>query len=145
MRRFFLTLIIEAVCFAGCAAVAEQLPGPYNDIPRKDTPRKLQEAWLRFHEGGLCRDVEAAFIFDNGGMQIWSRIESEKDYMRFQGLFAPLGALHRVELYTNRSRQEREPENGNNPPPSFGRILSCVRTSETVRHNYPSMTRTGSP
>jgi hypothetical protein len=119
MRRTVLTLIIGAICFAGFVAIAGNNADPYSDIPQKNTPRKLQEAWLRFHESGLCQDVDAAFVFDNGGMQIWSRIESDKDYLKFQELFESSRALHRVELYTNRPREERESDSRDNPPPSL--------------------------
>ena len=86
---------------------------------KKDTPRKLQEAWLRFHEIGLCQEVDADFVFDDGGMKVWSRIGSDKIYLKFQELFAPLRNLYHVELYINRPRGEKESENGDNPPPSL--------------------------
>jgi hypothetical protein len=91
----------------------------YDDTPHKGTPRKLQEAWLRFHEVGLCQDVDAAFVFDEGGVKVWSRIESDKSYLKFQALFAPLSKLYPVELYINRPREEKEMEDGDNPPPSL--------------------------
>jgi hypothetical protein len=119
MNRTVLMLILGAICFAGVAAATDSDSDPYSDIPRKDTPRKLQEAWLRFHESGLCQEVDAAFVFDHGGMQVWSRIESDKDYLKFQKMFVPLLAIHQVELYTNRFRKEKEPDNEDNPPPSL--------------------------
>ena len=91
----------------------------YNDTPHKGTPRKLQEAWLRFHEAGLCQEVDAAFVFDESGVKVWSRIESDKSYLKFQALFAPLRKLYPVELYINLPRKEKEEENGDNPPPSL--------------------------
>jgi hypothetical protein len=115
MRRTVLMLILCAIVAAAADAVALS----YSDIPQKDTPRKLQEAWLRFHESGLCQEVDAAFVFENGGMQIWSRIGSDKSYSKFQELFAPLRNLHRVKLYTNRSREGKESDDGDNPPPSL--------------------------
>jgi hypothetical protein len=119
MHRTVLILILAATCFAGVAAATDTIAAPYDDTPHKGTPRKLQEAWLRFHEVGLCQDVDAAFVFDDSGMKIWSRIGSDRIYLRFQELFAPLRNLYRVELYTNRSREEKEAENGDNPPPSL--------------------------
>jgi hypothetical protein len=111
--------MIWVICFAGWVAAVEDVADPYSDIPQKNTPRKLQEAWLRFHETRLCQDVDAAFVFDNEGMQIWSRIESDKDYLKFQERFAPLRDFHGVALYTNRPRGERGSDSGDNPPPSL--------------------------
>ena len=119
MHRIALILILAATCFAGVAAATDTIAALYDDTPHKDTPRKLQEAWLRFHEVGLCQDVDAAFVFDDSGMKVWSRIESDRIYLKFQELFAPLRNLYRVELYINRLRKEKEEENGDNPPPSL--------------------------
>ena len=116
MRRTVLTWILSAVCFAGAADAAEIV---YDDVPQKDTPRSLQEAWLRFHEKELCQDVDAAFVFVDGGVQIWSRITSDKSNLKFQELFAPLASLHAVKLYANRAREENEGDGGDNPPPSL--------------------------
>ncbi len=118
MHRTVLTLILAATCFAGVGAATDTTGALYDDIPHKGTPRKLQEAWLRFHEVGLCQDVDAAFVFDESGVKIWSRIESDKNYLKFQALFASLRKLYPVELYINRPREE-EAENGDNPPPSL--------------------------
>ena len=119
MHRTVLTLILAAICFADVGAATDTIAAPYEDTPHKGTPRKLQEAWLRFHEVGLCQDVDAAFVFDEGGVKVWSRIESDKSYLKFQALFAPLRNLYPVELYINRPREEKETENGDNPPPSL--------------------------
>jgi hypothetical protein len=119
MHRTVLTLILIATCFAGVGAATDTVAALYDDTPHKGTPRKLQEAWLRFHEVGLCQDVDAAFVFDESGVKVWSRIESDKSYLKFQALFAPLRKLYPVELYINRSREEKEAENGDNPPPSL--------------------------
>ena len=101
------------------ARATDTIAALYDDTPHKGTPRKLQEAWLRFHEVGLCQDVDAAFVFDESGVKVWSRIESDKSYLKFQALFAPLRKLYPVELYINRPREEKEAENGDNPPPSL--------------------------
>ena len=119
MHRIILTLILAATCFAGVAAATDTIAALYDDTPHKNTPRKLQEAWLRFHEVGLCQEVDAAFVFDDSGMKVWSRIGSDRIYLKFQELFAPLRNLYRVELYINRPREEKEAENEDNPPPSL--------------------------
>jgi hypothetical protein len=119
MHRIVLIFILCAICFAGVATAADAVAALYDDIPQKNTPRKLQEAWLHFHESGLCQDVDAAFVFVDGGMQIWSRIEGDKGYLKFQELFEPLSNLHSVELYTNRVREKKEWDDEGNPPPSL--------------------------
>jgi len=119
MRKTGLMSIIGVICFAGWIAAVDNIADPDDDIPQKNTPRKLQELWLRFHESGLCQEVEAAFVFENGGMQIWSRIETEKDYLKFHEIFEPLRGFPRVELHTNRVRYEKGANDGDNPPPSL--------------------------
>ena len=119
MHRTILTLILAATCFARAAAATDNFAALYDDTPQNNTPRKLQEAWLRFHEFGLCQEVDAAFVFENGGMKVWSRIGNNRIYLKFQELFTPLSNLYRVESYINRPREEKEVENGDNPPPSL--------------------------
>ena len=119
MHRIILTLILAVTCFSGVAAASDTIAALYDDTPQKNTPRKLQEAWLRFHEIGLCQEMDAAFVFDDGGMKVWSRIGSDRIYLKFQELFAPLRNLYRVELYINRPQEEKESENEGNPPPSL--------------------------
>ena len=97
----------------------DPMADPYNDTPQKNTPRKLQEAWLRFHEINLCQEVDAAFVFEGSGMKAWSRIGSDRINLKFQELFAPLRNLYHVELYINRPQEEKESENEGNPPPSL--------------------------
>jgi len=119
MHRTVLKIILAATCFAGVGPATDTIATLYDDTPHKGTPRKLQEAWLRFHEVGLCQDVDAAFVFDDNGMKVWSLIGSDRLYLKFQDLFAPLRNLYRVELYINRPRKDKEEENGDNPPPSL--------------------------
>jgi hypothetical protein len=119
MHRTLLNFILCIIFFGSVAAAMDRTADPYNDTPQKNTPRKLQEAWLRFHEVGLCQEADAAFVFDDSGMKVWSRIESDRIYLKFQELFAPLRSLYRVELYINRPGEEKEAENEDNPPPSL--------------------------
>jgi hypothetical protein len=119
MHRFVGVLTLCAICVSGTAFGSAGISDLYSDTPQKGTPQKLQEVWLRFHETGLCQEVDAAFVFDGSGMQVWSRIESEKSYLKFQQLFEPYRGSFRIELYTNRLREGKKPENENDPPPSL--------------------------
>lgn len=121
MHKTFLIVIIGAIYFAGALAATGIVADSFGDVPVKSTPQKLQDAWLRFHESGLCQDVDAAFVFSGDGMQVWSRIESDKNHSKFQELFASLPNLHSVELYTNRSPKERGSSSEDSPPPSLWR------------------------
>jgi hypothetical protein len=119
MVRAVLITVTGIACIIGLAAALQAAADGCNDIPGKDTPRKLQESWLRFHGSDLCQDLDAVFVFDGGGMQIWSRIDSDKAYLKFQDIFGALSTQYRVTLYTNRTKEEKEWDNGDNPPPSL--------------------------
>jgi len=38
-------------------------------VPNQNTPQKLWEAWLSFHETDLCQEVDALFVFNRSGME----------------------------------------------------------------------------
>ena len=139
MHKIVLIVILGAIHFAGPTAATGIGGDPYGDIPVKSTPQKLQDAWLRFHESGLCQDVDAAFVFSGDGMQVWSRIESDKNNSKFQKLFAPLLNPQSVTLYTNRPGKERDSDSENSPPPSLWRnyeLRSNLGDRTALLHSY---------
>jgi hypothetical protein len=87
--------------------------------PQPDAPLPLKEAWLRFHELDLCRELDLDFLLNDGKVQIWTIFEKEKSYRRFLGLFAHLQKAGLVELYPTRLIEKREMEDDFNPPPSL--------------------------
>jgi len=96
------------------------------EVPNKNTPRKLQEAWLEFHKTDLCQEIDAVFIFCNDSMEIWSRIENEKHYQKFQALFEPLKVANSVALYTTRAEPDKKKDE-DDPPPSLWQNIELRR------------------
>ncbi len=117
MHRMVFMVALGAL-LVGRAAVAES-EIQYSDVPQKSTPRKLQEAWLRFHESDLCQEVDVAFVFSGGRMQVWSRIENDRSWSKLQDLFELLRNQNLAELYINRLQKEMDSGDDGNPPPSL--------------------------
>jgi hypothetical protein len=119
MRRPILALMLCAISFSGLVAKTAAGAALPADVPGTSTPEKLQEAWLRFHETGLCQQVDSVFIFDANPVEIWTRAENEKSSLKFRELFKPLSDANRVILYSvpflNGSRANSEKD----PPPSL--------------------------
>jgi hypothetical protein len=117
---FRLALFIAwVICFAGMAIGAPDIDDwPYS-VPNHNTPQKLWEAWLSFHETDLCQEVDALFVFNKSGMEIWSRIEKDKNQRKFLRLFESLKNSYPVELYTTRPPAENKEYDQEDPPPSL--------------------------
>ncbi len=113
----FIIVIVEvAVCSAGSMG----------SIPNKNTPRELQEAWLEFHKTGLCQEIDAVFVFHGDGVEVWSRIESDRQYQKFQALFKPLKAANSVTLYITRAETDKKKDT-DDPPPSLWQNIELRR------------------
>ncbi len=113
----FIIVIVEvAVCSAGSMG----------SIPNKNTPRELQEAWLEFHKTGLCQEIDAVFVFHGYGVEVWSRIESDRQYQKFQALFEPLKAANSVTLYITRAETDKK-KDADDPPPSLWQNIELRR------------------
>jgi hypothetical protein len=93
--------------------------GSYQNEPMPDTPHKLAEVWLRFHEADLCQGIDAVFVFNKGGMEVWSVVEDERSYQRFLGTLEPLRDSFRIELYAIRPPPERKSDDDRDPFPSL--------------------------
>jgi hypothetical protein len=107
-------------CIAVLAAVgATGLAGSSGNVPDKNTPQKLQEAWLHFHETDLCQEVDAVFVFSGSGMEVWCRIESDRSLQKFRTLFDPMKRSFPVELYITRAEAENKNGDEADPPPSL--------------------------
>jgi hypothetical protein len=118
-HRFCISIIL----FLDLAAMPARAFGGADlseNMPARDTPQKLVEAWLRFHETDLCQEVDAVFIFENNGMEVWFVYAGEASYLRMQELFKPLQDSYRVELYpTRRLEQKKFDDDDDGPPPSI--------------------------
>jgi hypothetical protein len=82
-------------------------------------PRELIRAWLRFHETELCQDIDAVFVFGNDGMEVWSRVEDEKQYRSFEKMLEPLLDRYRIELYATYPPEDKESDSNWDPPSSL--------------------------
>jgi hypothetical protein len=116
MHRSLRLLILSAICLASVAGKAADLS---ENVPGSNTPQKLQEAWLRFHESDLCQEVDAVFIFNKNGMEAWSRIESDRSAQKYLDLFGFPGDAIQVELYTTRPVAKKKSTDDDDPPPSL--------------------------
>jgi hypothetical protein len=81
----------------------------------------LRNAWLRFHENDLCLGVDAVFVFQPKGMEIWCRAKDEKSLQELKALLAPLQSSYRIDLYATYSDREKKPwaREDDDPPPSL--------------------------
>ena len=52
----------------------------------EDAPVDLLRVWLRFHEIDLCQEIDTVFVFNKNGMEVWSRVEDDKSYRKFENL-----------------------------------------------------------
>jgi hypothetical protein len=99
-------------------AAARSVDSSQNE-PMPDTPLKLMEVWLRFHEADLCQGIEAEFVFNKDGMQVLSRVEDERSYQKFMDMLEPLRRSYRIELYATRPPSEKNSEDDKALPPSL--------------------------
>jgi hypothetical protein len=88
-------------------------------MPIQDAPQKLIEAWLRFHKTELCQKIDAVFVYNRVGVEIWCVVTSDKNYRKLRQLFEPLERLYRIELYPTRPPVKKKSENDIYPPPSL--------------------------
>jgi hypothetical protein len=90
------------------------------NAPNRNTPLKLVEAWLRFHESELCQSVDAVFIFDSKGMEAWYVSKDEGMQQKLRDMFQPPDGSYRVEFYPTRKLPEkRSLDDDGGPPPSL--------------------------
>lgn len=129
MPRLIEWFLSSALCLSGIVAGrAAGVADSTDNVPNRNTPQKLQEAWLEFHESDLCQEVDSVFVFSGNGLEVWSRIESEKILQKFQGLFEPLKDSYPVELYTTRCEADKRSDEEDDPPPSLWQNLE-LRTN----------------
>ena len=81
----------------------------------------LRDVWLRFHERDLCTEVDAVFVFQPKGMEIWCRAKDEGSLRELNSLLAPLQNSYRIDVYATYSDREKKPwaREDDDPPPSL--------------------------
>jgi hypothetical protein len=119
MRPFILCLLVGVIC---AVIIPAQYPGngaSSEGSSFRDTPPKLLEAWLRFHETDLCQGVNAVFEFRNSGMKIWCLIEDQKSYQKLLQLLEPLADHCQIELCATGRPAGKQPDDDRDPPASL--------------------------
>jgi hypothetical protein len=96
-------------------------PAASRGIPLQQVAVPLRNAWLRFHENDLCLGVDAVFVFQPKGMEIWCRAKDEKSLQELNALLTPLQRSYRIDLYAAYSDREKKPwaREDDDPPPSL--------------------------
>jgi hypothetical protein len=89
------------------------------NAPNHDTPLKLKELWLQFHESDLCQELDAEFVFSKNKMEVWVRSKNENSYEKLTRLLEPLKNSGQIELHTERPSARKELADVRTPPPSF--------------------------
>jgi hypothetical protein len=100
---------------------ASSIPAYTMGIPLRDVAAPLRDAWLRFHEADLCLGIDAVFVFQPKGMEIWCRIKDERSFQELNSLLAPLQNSFRIDLYATHADREKKPwaREDDYPPPSL--------------------------
>jgi len=101
------------LCFIGLTMMpwaASEGSEPLDGVPGRDTPGELTEAWLRFHEAGLCQGVDAVFTFTKDGMSVRGLIEDERSAQKFGEMLTPLRRSYKIELTLAKPPLELKPE-----------------------------------
>jgi hypothetical protein len=125
--RFFLLFLLFALVLgssSGHSAVSgssASMSGRYSyqNAPNRETPLKLQEIWLRFHEDDLCQKVDAAFVFSGRQMDVWVNVNNKKNYRKLSKLLEPLQNSFKIEMHNVRLATQKEADDIRTPPPSF--------------------------
>jgi hypothetical protein len=107
-------------------------------VPLKDVAAPLRELWLRFHQSSLCLGVDALFVFQPRGMEVWCRIKDERSYQQLSAWAAPLRKNFQIELYPTHADREKKPYSpeDDDPPPSFwtnGELRSYLHDANISR------------
>jgi len=82
-------------------------------------PTELIRVWMRFHETELCQSIDTVFVFGNDGMEVWSRVEDDKQYGRFEKTLEPLLDRYRIELYATYPTEDKDSDSNWDPPSSL--------------------------
>ena len=95
--------------------------GKLKGVPLRDVAAPLRELWLHFHEEHLCLGVDSIFVFQARGLEIWCRIEDERNYQQLAALVEPLRKSYRIDLYPTHADREKKTTSilDEDPPPSF--------------------------
>jgi hypothetical protein len=80
--------------------------------------REMLEVYLRFHEEELCKGIDAVFVPDGNGMDIWCRVEDKGQYKKFLKIMESSSGLGRITTYAVLPLPD-EKSDEDDPPPSL--------------------------
>jgi hypothetical protein len=106
-------------------------------VPLGEVASPLRDAWLNFHQSNLCVNVDAVFVFQRAGAEVWCLAKDEKAYQQFCALFEALQGRYPMEIYPTLADRQRK-RNGSaedDLPPSFWlnrELLSFLSGSELL-------------
>jgi hypothetical protein len=109
-----LCLVCAPTAVLNAAELQESIPGA-------GTPKKLAEAWLRFHDKDLCQGIDADFVFNKNGMEVRGQIEDNRSYEKLEAMLNPLRSSYDINLQLKQRQEEkkRDPEKEKDPPASL--------------------------
>lgn len=112
-RRFIIAIILLILGPAARShARQESAPAPGTGMrgaPPGKVPTPLREAWLHFHESGLCQNLDTVFVFHPDGMEIWCRAKDDKGCQDLVSLVEPLRNSYRIDVYVTHADREKKP------------------------------------
>ncbi len=122
--------------------------GSQEGEPGRDTPRKVVEAWLRFHDEELCQGIDAVFAFNASGREVHGFFDDRSLYGKFVTLLQPLRNSYKIDLHLDRRQEEKTPDEkkDKDPPPSLWQNYelrsflgdAAARTRERVDYDEDS-------
>jgi hypothetical protein len=119
MMRFLLLLLGCLYGLANPMAAVIRAAQTPEGFPGPDTPNKLTEAWLLFHEAEICQGIDAVFVFKENGMEVRGLIEDDRISQKFERMLQPLRSIYKVELHLDRRQEEKKSdEKKEGDPPS---------------------------
>jgi hypothetical protein len=120
MRSFAVSIILLSAVTLGTMPVPISCAdGTFQSGGLLEAPQAIAEAWLRFHETDLCQEMDAVFVFNKRGVEIWCRFENEKEYQKLKDLFEPLRGSCRIDMYPTHPVDDKESRDDLNPPASL--------------------------
>lgn len=120
MRLFALVLfLVNVIIPAGLPAPASAGADLSEPMGFLEAPKALCRVWLRFHETNLCQGMDAVFVFNRNGVEVWSRVKDKKSYEKLQRLLEPLHEIYQIALYATHPTEDEESGYEWDPPSSL--------------------------
>jgi hypothetical protein len=121
MMRLLFILWSCLVCLAVTPAAVLSSAELPQSIPGRNTPKKLTEVWLRFHDQDLCLGIDADFAFNGNGMEVRGFFKDRSLYEKFEAMLHPLRSSYDIDLHLEPCPEEKKTgeDKEKNPPASL--------------------------